>query len=233
MSETAFILFGSEVAWLELVAFALALACVGLTVLEIHWGWPLWIASSLLYGWVFFESRLYGEAGLQGVFAALGAWGWWQWLRGAREAPRPSGDADRPADRGLPADRGGDRVAGAGGLRIGALGARGRAAIVAAWAGGWLALGWALGRFTDSPVPWLDAFPTAGSLVGQALLARKYVENWIVWIVVNAASVALFAERGLWPTVLLYAILLAMAVAGWVRWRAAAGRAAPAGTRSR
>ena len=69
-------------------------------------------------------------------------------------------------------------------------------------------------------MPWWDAFPTAGSVVGQWLLGRKYVENWPVWVVVNMVSVGLFAYKGLWLTVVLYALFIVLSVAGWRAWRA-------------
>ena len=75
-----------------------------------------------------------------------------------------------------------------------------------------------LQHFTDSDVAWWDALPTALSLVGQALLGRKYIENWLVWVVVNAISVALFAYKGLWLTCVLYALFTAMSVWGWHTW---------------
>jgi nicotinamide mononucleotide transporter len=76
-----------------------------------------------------------------------------------------------------------------------------------------------LKNFTDTDVPWWDAFPTAVSLVGQFLLGRKYIENWLAWTVVNVVSVALFAYKGLWLTVVLYTLFVALSVAGWRAWR--------------
>lgn len=193
MLDTAFTLLGAPVTYLEVLAFVLAIACVACNILEIHWGWPLAIASSLLYAWLFEASKLYGEAGLQLFFVATAAWGWWQWLYGRRDG----GEA----------------------LRVATLGRSGRARAIGAWLLGWGALGLFLASMTDSEVPYFDAFPTAGSLLGQVLLGRKFVENWPVWVVVNATSVALFASRGLWLTAVLYLVFLGMAFAGWARWR--------------
>ena len=67
-------------------------------------------------------------------------------------------------------------------------------------------------------MPFWDAFPTVASLLGQWLLARKYQENWSVWVLVNVVSVALFAYKGYWLTVLLYAVFIPMSVAGWRAW---------------
>jgi nicotinamide mononucleotide transporter len=96
---------------------------------------------------------------------------------------------------------------------------RGRWLTLAAVALAWPLTGLFLRRWTDTDVPWWDAFPTAASVVGQFLLGRKYVENWPTWIAVNVVSVGLFAYKGLWLTVILYAIFIAMALAGWRAWR--------------
>ena len=84
MLETAFTLLGTAVTWLEVIAFVLALANIACNVLEIHWGWPLTIVASALYAWLFYASKLYGEAGVNVFFAVAAVWGWWQWLHGHR-----------------------------------------------------------------------------------------------------------------------------------------------------
>jgi nicotinamide mononucleotide transporter len=68
-------------------------------------------------------------------------------------------------------------------------------------------------------VPWLDALPTVGSVTATVLLGRKRVENWPLWVAVNVFSVGLFAYKGLWLTVLLYAVFAVLAVAAWREWR--------------
>ena len=190
---TAFGAWGVEVSWLECVAFALALAMVLFEIRVDARAWPLAIASSLLYCALFWNSRLYGEASLQIFFAAVAGWGWWQWLRGTTADGSP--------------------------LRVRWLGARGRWTLVAVLALAWPATGAFLRRYTDTDVPWWDAFPTAASVIGQWLLGRKHVETWIVWLVVNVVSVLLFAYKGLWLTVLLYAVFVALSVQGLVAWR--------------
>lgn len=197
----AFTLWGSPATWLELVAFVLALAMVGFNIRVNPLGWPLAIVSSLLYFLLFWDSRLYGEASLQVFFAAVALWGWWQWLRGTLD----------------------DGTA----LRVRSLSRRALFGCLLALALAWPALAFFLDHRTDSDVPWFDAFPTAASLVGQWLLGRKYVENWPTWLVVNVVSVALFACKGLWLTVLLYAVFVVLSVAGWRAWRALANAGAP------
>ena len=190
---SAFTLWGSPVTWLEIVAFVLAIACVIFNIRVNPLGWPLAIVSSILYFALFWNSRLYGEAGLQILFVVVAGWGWWQWVRGT--------------------------TADGGALRVRSLSTQGRLIAMAAVAVGWPAIGWFLHRTTDTDVPWWDAFPTAASIVGQWLLGRKYVENWPTWVIVNVVSVALFAYKGLWLTVGLYAVFVAMSFAGWRAWR--------------
>jgi nicotinamide mononucleotide transporter len=201
MLEPAFVLLGAAVTWLEVWAFVLALGCVAFNVLEIHWGWPLAIASSLLYAWLFYTSKLYGEGGLQVFFAATSVWGWWQWLFGRRSSTQ--GAATR--------------------LRIAMLTARQRLAAAAGWLLAWPATGLMLSHATDTDVPFLDAFPTVGSVIGQVLLGRKLIENWPVWLVVNLASVGVFIYKGLLLTAVLYVVFAVLSVVGWLRWARAAG----------
>ena len=79
----AFTLWGSATTWLEVVAFGLSLAMVFCNIREVHWGWPLAMASSALYGLLFWHIQLLGEASLQVFFVIVAAWGWWQWRHGA------------------------------------------------------------------------------------------------------------------------------------------------------
>jgi nicotinamide mononucleotide transporter len=187
----AFVFGGSPVTWLEIVACVLAVAMVLANLRVNVVGWPLAIASSLLYALLFADSRLYGEASLQFVFVALAFWGWWQWAR------RPD----------------------AGVLKVRSMAPRQRWTALLLTLAAWPLLGALLARMTDSDVPYLDALPTVASITGQVLLGRKFVENWPVWVGVNVFSVGLFAIKGLWLTVLLYAVFCALALVGWRAWR--------------
>jgi nicotinamide mononucleotide transporter len=189
----AFVLLGSAITWAEILAFGLAIWMV-ICNMRVHvLAWPLAVLSSLIYFLLFWSGKLYGEASLQLLFAALAVWGWWQWLRG----------------------RGDDGQA----LRVRRLTRQGWVFALLALLLAWPALGLFLQHQTDSQVPYWDAFPTVASLLGQWLLGRKYQENWSVWVLVNIVSVALFAYKGYWLTVVLYAVFIPMSVAGWRAWQ--------------
>lgn len=194
-----FTLLGSPVTALEVAAFVLSLWMVACNLRVHPLAWPLAMLSSAAYALLFAASKLYGEATLQLLFIVLAGWGWWQWLRGT----------------------GGDGQA----LRVGSLSPRQRWTAAAATLAAWPLLGLLLRHTTDSDVPFLDALPTVASITGQVLLARKRVDNWPVWLAVNVVSVGLFAVKGLWLTVVLYALFAALSVVGWRAWRRLQGRA--------
>ncbi|MFM8755481.1 MAG: nicotinamide riboside transporter PnuC [Limnohabitans sp.] len=177
----------------EGVGFVLALLMVLCSIRELHWTWPLAAASSVMYFFVFRDSGLYAEAGLQLVFVTLALWGWWQWMR--RDASHVTALQVQRVRRS--------------GVLLGVL------ALAVLWPG----IASLLITLTDSDVPWWDALVVALSLIGQVMLGRKLIENWAVWIVVNALSVVLFASRGLWLTVVLYSIFLLLSLQGWRVWR--------------
>ncbi|SHG57450.1 nicotinamide riboside transporter PnuC [Massilia sp. CF038] len=189
-------LIGITTTYLELISFILAVITVALNIRQLHWAWLFSIASSATYAVVFYDARLYGDMGLQFVFISVSVWGWYQWLRGGVDhAPLP----------------------------VTASSAKGWAWGIAAWLAAFALLAWFLAKFTNTDVPNTDGFLTAGSLLGQVLLSRKKVENWIVWIVVDILYVGLYMYKGLHLTAVLYGIFVIMAVMGWVTWYRAAG----------
>ncbi|WP_313031312.1 nicotinamide riboside transporter PnuC [Massilia alkalitolerans] len=175
---------------LELISFLLAVTTVLLNIRQKHWAWLFSIASSATFAVVFFEARLYGDMGLQFVFIGASVWGWYQWLHGA-------GDQQLVVSRLKPAGWGWS---------------------IAAWAIGFVLLSQFLDRLTDTDVPHADGFLTAGSLVGQLLLGRKKVENWLVWIVVDVLYVGLYIYKDLHLTAILYAVFVVLAWTGWRAW---------------
>lgn len=180
---------------LELISFVLSVITVALNIRQNHWAWLFAIISSAAYGIVFFGARLYGDMGLQIVFIVVSVWGWYQWLRGGE---------------------------GHGTLKVTTLDIAGWVRALLIWAIGFAVLAAFLSHYTNTDVPQIDGFLTAGSLVGQVLLSRKKVENWHVWIAVDVLYVGLYIYKGLMLTAILYALFCVMAVAGLLAWRRAA-----------
>jgi nicotinamide mononucleotide transporter len=186
----------------ELAGFVLSLAMVFCNIKEIHWGWPLAIASSVLYGMVFWNSQLYGEASLQVMFVLTSLWGWRQWLTGKQTGLAQAHDLEAPAplkiSRLLPSER--------------------QKALLTAMLA-WPALTFFLYRFTDSQVAVWDALVTTLSLLAQYLLAKKKLENWWVWLVVNLLTIGLMLVKSLWLTAVLYLIFAVLSYVGLKAWQ--------------
>jgi len=182
----------AEMSGLEVVAAVLGLVSVGLTVRQNVLCWPVGIVMVALYTHVFFGQRLYADAGLQVIYLILQVYGWWEWLYGGK------GGHELPVSRTPPW-----RLAGL--LFLGAAGTA--------------ALGTALSRWTNQDLAYYDSAVASFSLVAQWLLARKRLENWLVWIGVDVLATGIYARKHLAATTVLYAVFCLMAVAGYRSWR--------------
>ena len=178
--------------WTEIVGFATGAVSVWLYVRQNVWAWPFGIVNSLCWLVLFWQSRLYLDAGLQLVYIGLSMAGWYWWLRGGQ----------RPGE--LPVSRTGRREA----LTLAGLALAGT-----------LALWWAMGAVSDSlPLP--DAATTVVSLIAQYMLTRKLLGNWWCWIAVDVAYIVMYASQHLYLTAALQPLFIGMCLAGWRRWRA-------------
>lgn len=187
----------------ELAGFVLSLAMVYCNIKEIHWGWPLAIASSALYGVVFWNTQLYGEASLQVMFILTSIWGWRQWRLGVQAPQAPQVESwVKPAT-----------------LQISRLLPAQRHKAIFAFLIAWPAFSFFLYRFTDSDVAIWDGLVTALSLLAQYLLAKKKIENWWVWLAVNLITVGLMLVKSLWLTALLYIIFAGLSYVGLKAWQ--------------
>lgn len=180
---------------LEIIAVALGIANVGLLVRRSIWNYPFGMAMVALYLVIFWQARLYGEAGLQVFFFVVQGWGWWLWARAGGLAQM---------------------------VTVEWMGWRARAVAIALVAGSSLGIGWAMARFTDAALPYADATIAGASVVAQVLLALRRVENWALWIAIDVLSVGVYVERELYLTAGLYVVFLGLATMGLIAWARAA-----------
>ena len=185
---------------LEMIATVLGVACVALVVVRSLWNYPFAIGSVALFTVVFFRARLYSDALLQLFYVAINFYGWWSWSRSREQSGEVTVELLRPRERWTWA--------------IGCMVA------VAAW-------GALMHRFTDASYPWIDAAVAIVSIAAQLLLARRKLENWVVWIAVDMVAVPLYAAKGLWAAAGLYVIYLALSAWGLADWHRTWRRAGP------
>jgi nicotinamide mononucleotide transporter len=188
---------------LELTAFIVSVVGVWLTTARSLWNFPFSLLSVALYGVIFYQVKLYADMGLQGIFAGTLLYGLWQWLHG-RSA---SGEALV--------------------TRIGPIEILVSIVVGVAAAG---TLGFLLHEHTDASLPWIDSLLLSGSLVASIWAARRNIENWWVWIVVDVLYVGVYLIKHLYLTAVLYAAFVLLAMLGLRRWQAAAAAQGSAGT---
>ena len=179
---------------LDFTAALTGMVAVALGIWQSVWTWPVGIVNVALTFVAFRRAGLYSDMGLQVVYLLLAIYGWYQWLRGG------TGNTALRVSR-TPRDVWAV-LAGVG--------------VVV-----WLALGTITKQFPGAAIPYIDAATTSTSLIAQYMITRKLIENWIVWIVVDTAYVALFIWRGLYAFAVLYAVYLVLAVFGLRAWKKA------------
>lgn len=179
---------------IELVAAALGVMNIVLVVRRSVWNFPFGLAMVSLYAWIFVQPdvRLYSDALLQGFFFAVQLYGWWNWSRAAA----------RDGEVTVRTLRWAARMWGIG-------------AVVAA-TGLW---GTLMARHTAAALPYWDAFIAMASVAAQILMARRFVENWALWVAIDVVAIWVYATKELPLTALLYLLFLLMSVWGWIDWR--------------
>ena len=182
--------------WLEITAVIFAILYLILAVKQNILCWIAGIISSVLYFFIMQKAGLYMEAYLQVFYVVMGIYGWSQWS--ASNASNPS-------------------------------------FIVNTWSkyqhmiaiSSILALsllsGFLLERYTDAALPFLDALVSWGAVVATYMVAKKLLENWIYWFVIDATSIFLFIERGLWLSAVLFATYLVIIFFGYQSWNKVRG----------
>lgn len=176
----------------EAIAAALGIAYVVLAARLSIWCWPCAIASTAIYSGVFFKLALYQQAALQLFYIGLGIYGWRKW-RGGGERNTPLKVSNFRYSQHVTA-----------------------IALVVVLT---LVTGWLTARYTRTPMPYLDAFTAWGSVVTAWMMARKVLENWLYWLVVDSLMVVLSWRSDLPATTVLFMVYVTMAFVGFVSWR--------------
>jgi nicotinamide mononucleotide transporter len=176
---------------LEVIGVITGLLCVYLAAKNIIWNWPLAIISVAIYIFIFFDSHLFADMGLQVYFLITNIYGWYFWSK------KPSSDEKTPVTR----------------IKKNELVLSVLAIIIFTFF-----LGSVL-KYTTASYPFIDSFCTACSLVAQIFLARKVLENWLIWIFVDIIYVGVYLFKGLHLTAIMYAIYVGIALLGYIDWK--------------
>jgi len=80
-------------------------------------------------------------------------------------------------------------------------------------------LGYIMNNYTDAALAYIDAFTTSTSIVAQFLLAKKYLQNWIFWIVIDIIAIPMYVYKGLYFFAFLFLVYLGLAIWGYISWK--------------
>lgn len=183
----------TEFQFWEVLAVLLAIAYLVLAIRQNIWCWAAAAVSTLLYLFIMYRADLYMESALQFFYLGMAAYGWYEWRHG-----------------------------GAGGeeLEVSTWPMRYHLLALTTVMSLVLVSGVLLSRYSSAALPFFDSFTTWGAVVATFMVARKILENWIYWFVIDAVSIGLYLARELYFTAALFALYLVMIVIGYRKWRA-------------
>lgn len=177
----------------ELTATAFSLLCVWLATKHNQWTWFFGAIGVILFGYLFYEFKLYSDAGLQLLFfLPVQLWGFLTWRNMASE----SGEANITLS-----------------LSTVAIGQIILAIITLAAINGWL-----MTTKTDASFPYADALTTWMSVFAQILMIRKYWQSWVLWVSMDLIAIGIYLQKELYVTSGLYVVFLVLATMGGIKW---------------
>ncbi len=180
--------------WVEITGAVISLIYLYLSIREKAGLWIFGFLSSLLYIWVFYHSKLYAEISLQFYYLFVSVYGWISWRRKSEVTHTKA-------------------------LKISTIATNQYILYLLGTAGIFLIYYFILKYLTDSPVPVADSVVGALSIIATWMLARKKIENWLVWIIADAFACGLYFYKGLYPTAILFIVYTVMAVVGYFQWK--------------
>ncbi len=176
---------------LETSGVITGILCVYLAAKNKIWNWPFAIISVIIYIFIFWDAKLYADMGLQVYFLIMNFYGWYFWSRKDLNSKVPVSSIT-PKE-----------------IILSVIG-------IAIFTAG---LGTFLYKGTDASFPFIDSFCTACSLIAQIFLARKVMENWLIWIFVDIIYVGVYIAKDLHLTAGMYALYVYIAAMGYIQWR--------------
>ncbi len=179
----------------EILGTVFSLIYLYFSIKQNIWLWPLGLISSAIYVYVFLNAGIYADMALQVYYVVISFYGWYHWSRGAK---------NKKGATNLPVRRTDELTAGYLLIITSVL---------------FVVISQILLHYTNSQIPYWDAFTTATSITATWMLAKKYIEHWLIWIVVDLVSSALYVYKNLYFTVFLYLVYTAMAIVGYLQWK--------------
>lgn len=177
---------------LELIGLVFGLLYLYFEYKASIWLWPVGVIMPIVYIIIFYQNKLYADMAFNGYYLFASIYGWYIWTKSLEKT-----------DEGL----------------ISHLPKRYIGNLIAIFIAIFVVIAFLLIRFTDSDVPYGDSFTTTLSILAMWMLAHKYIEQWLLWIVVNAVTAALYSYKELNITVILFVVNFLVAILGYAKWK--------------
>ena len=177
---------------LETLAVALGISYLLLAMRENSLCWYCAFFSTAIYVYIFGDVSLYMESALNVYYMGMAVYGWLQWQKGG---------------------------ANHSGVEIVRWTAKHHIICVLVILIASVISGYLLSVNTDARLPYLDSFTTWASVLTTVMVARKVLENWLYWIVINSVSIYLYIDRDLDQTAAMFTLYLVLSVLGYVAWK--------------
>lgn len=191
--------FLRDMGWLELTGLVSGLLCVWLLVRENVWTFPIGLVYSFVSVSVFANEKLYADVLLSGYYVLMNGYGWYYWLNAgpgegaALERTEPLAPVHCPRNTAL--------------------------LLVPVAVLGILGMGWFFDTQTDAALPYWDSATTILSFIAMWMTARKQLENWLIWLLVDVMAIGIYLVKGIELYAVLYTAYLVLAVMGWRAWK--------------
>ncbi|OJV38857.1 MAG: hypothetical protein BGO29_10595 [Bacteroidales bacterium 36-12] len=179
--------------YIEIIGSILSVIYLYLSIKQKVSLWIFGFMCSALYIVVFFQSKFYADMTLQFYYLGVSIYGWFSWKEKAKQTGKE--------------------------LPIKKTNLRNVLILLPITIAVLFLYYYILKNHTDSPLPFADSFTTALSITATWMLAKKMIEHWILWIIVDSVSAGLYFYKELYPTTILFVIYTIMAVIGWIQWR--------------
>lgn len=179
--------------YLELFGTLAGFVYIYFEIKEKIWLWPLGIITSALYIIVFFSAKIYADMGLQVYYLVVSIYGWYWWLNGKKQGENKLAVTN---------------IAQKDFFTLGGI------TIIL-----FIGISQILIHLTDSEIPYIDSLTTSLSITATWMLARKIIEQWYIWIFVNALSIGVYVYKELYVTVILFAVYTVLAIVGLLEWQ--------------
>ncbi len=181
--------------WIEISGALISLIYLYFSVKQIIWLWPFSLLSAVFYIWIYYFSGFYADMSLQFYYVLISLYGWYLWSAG------------KDSKKGKPE------------LKINSVSRKTIIILACIFMILWLGISLVLIRYTDSQIPVMDALTTAGSIIATWMLAKKILEHWLLWIVIDAISIGLYFYKGLYATLALFIVYTIVAILGYLAWK--------------